>query len=135
MMEITIKEAAKAYLDAHVQPGSVLLLTTDDGSNRYSTVGGTCAIGDKFQFVALTDADPDYPISVTNNAGLTIKTNADTELYLSNGLILDRVFNQLALRDDSGVLDSAVGLITYTAAEKSKLDLKKEMQTLGTRIC
>jgi len=32
-------------------------------------------------------------------------------------------------------LDSAVGLITYTAEEKSKLDLKKEMQTLGTRIC
>ncbi|MCH5464960.1 iron-sulfur cluster biosynthesis family protein [Levilactobacillus tujiorum] len=134
-MEMTIKDAAKAYLDANVQPGSILLLTTDDGSNRYSTVGGTCAIGDKFQFVALTADDPDYDIAVTNNAGLTIKTNADTQLYLSNGLILDRVFNQLSLRDDSGVLDSAVGLVTYTAEEKSKLDLKQEMQTLGTRIC
>lgn len=134
-MEITIKDAAKAYLAENVQPGSTLLLTTDDGSNRYSTVGGTCAIGDKFQFVALTDDDPDYPITVTNNTVWTLKTNADTELYLSNGLILDRVFNQLSLRDDSGILDSAVGLITYTAEEKSKLDLKKEMQTLGTRIC
>ncbi|KRK37365.1 iron-sulfur cluster biosynthesis family protein [Levilactobacillus parabrevis] len=134
-MEITIKDAAKAYLAENVQPGSTLLLTTDDGSNRYSTVGGTCAIGDKFQFVALTDDDPDYPITVTNNTAWTLKTNADTELYLSNGLILDRVFNQLSLRDDSGILDSAVGLITYTAEEKSKLDLKKEMQTLGTRIC
>ncbi|MFD1549337.1 iron-sulfur cluster biosynthesis family protein [Levilactobacillus fuyuanensis] len=134
-MEITIKDAAKAYLAENVQLGSTVLLTTDDGSNRYSTVGGTCAIGDKFQLVALTTDDPDYPITVANNAGWTLKTNADTELYLSNGLILDRVFNQLSLRDDSGILDSAVGLITYTAEEKSKLDLKKEMQTLGTRIC
>lgn len=134
-MEITIKDAAKAYLAENVQPGSTLLLTTDDGSNRYSTVGGTCAIGDKFQFVALTDDDPEYPITLENNAGWILKTNADTELYLSNGLILDRVFNQLSLRDDSGILDSAVGLITYTTEEKSKLDLKKEMQTLGTRIC
>ena len=134
-MEITIKDAAKAYLTENIQPGSVLLLTTDDGSNRYSTVGGTCAIGDKFQFVALTADDPDYDISLENNAGLNIKTNADTELYLSNGLVLARVFNQLSLRDDSGILDSAVGLITYTAEEKSELDLKKEMQTLGTRIC
>ncbi|WP_407885746.1 iron-sulfur cluster biosynthesis family protein [Levilactobacillus sp. N40-8-2] len=134
-MEITIKDAAKAYLAENVQPGSTLLLTTDDGSNRYSTVGGTCAIGDKFQFVALTDDDPEYPITLENNADWILKTNADTELYLSNGLILDRVFNQLSLRDDSGILDSAVGLITYTTEEKSKLDLKKEMQTLGTRIC
>ncbi|MGV8056374.1 hypothetical protein PJN37_29175, partial [Mycobacterium kansasii] len=67
--------------------------------------------------------------------GIQLWTNADTELYLNNGLTLDRVFNQLALRDDTGILDSAVGLITYSAEEKSKLDLKKEMQTLGTRIC
>jgi len=134
-MKITIKEAAQAYLAANVQPDAVLLLTTDDGSNRYSTVGGTCAIGDKFQFVALTDNDPDYAIPLENNLGLQLFTNADTELYLSNGLILDRVFNQLSLRDDSGILDSAVGLITYTAEEKSDLDLKKEMQMLGTRIC
>ncbi|MFC6206799.1 iron-sulfur cluster biosynthesis family protein [Levilactobacillus tongjiangensis] len=134
-MKITIKDAAQVYLAANVQPDAVLLLTTDDGSNRYSTVGGTCAIGDKFQFVALTDDDPDYAIPVENNLGLRLFTNADTELYLSSGLILDRVFNQLSLRDDSGILDSAVGLITYTAEEKSDLDLKKEMQTLGTRIC
>ncbi|WP_367295474.1 iron-sulfur cluster biosynthesis family protein [Levilactobacillus yonginensis] len=134
-MKITIKDAAQAYLAENVQSDAVLLLTTDDGSNRYSTVGGTCAIGDKFQFVALTDSDPDYAIPLENNLGLQLFTNADTELYLSNGLILDRVFNQLSLRDDSGILDSAVGLITYTAEEKSDLDLKKEMQTLGTRIC
>lgn len=134
-MEITIKDAAKAYLDQNVQPDTVLLLTLDDGSNQYSTLGGSCAIGDKFQFVALTRQDPKYNIPVTNNAGLNLWTNADTELYLNNGLILDRVFNQLSLRDDTGILDSAVGMITYTAEEKSKLDLKKEMQTLGTRIC
>lgn len=134
-MFITIKDAAKTYLTDHVKPGMTLLLTTDDGSNRYSTVGGTCAIGDKFQFVALDGGDSAYPLIVDNEAGLNIRTNADTALYLGNGLILDRVFNQLALRDDTGILDSAVGLITYTAQEKSDLDLKREMQTLGTRIC
>jgi len=134
-MKITIKEAAQAYLVENVQPNTVLLLTLDDGSNQYSTLGGSCAIGDKFQFVALTQPDPKYGIAVENDAGLNLWTNADTELYLNNGLILDRVFNQLSLRDDTGILDSAVGLITYTAEEKSDLDLKKEMQTLGTRIC
>lgn len=134
-MKITIKDAAKDYLVQHVDSDAVLLLTLDDGSNRYSTLGGSCAIGDKFQFVALTQDDPQYQTPIENDAGLTLRTNADTALYLNNGLILDRVYNQLSLRDDTGVLDSAVGLKTYTAEEKSKLDLKKEMQTLGTQIC
>lgn len=134
-MKLTIKDVAKAYLTEHTQPETVLLLTLDDGSNQYSTLGGSCAIGDKFQFVALTQKDPKYNVPVDNNAGLNLWTNADTELYLNNGLILDRVFNQLSLRDDTGVLDSAVGMMAYTAEEKSDLDLKKEMQTLGTRIC
>ncbi|MCF7523111.1 iron-sulfur cluster biosynthesis family protein [Levilactobacillus brevis] len=135
MMKITMTAATKDFLRNHVQPDTVLLLTLDDGSNRYSTLGGSCAIGDNFQFVALTEKDPAYAIPVENDAGIQLWTNADTELYLNNGLTLDRVFNQLALRDDTGILDSAVGLITYSAEEKSKLDLKKEMQTLGTRIC
>jgi hypothetical protein len=134
-MKMTIKDAAKTYLADNTQPETVLLLTLDDGSNQYSTLGGSCAIGDKFQFVSLTQPDPKYSIPVENDAGLNLWTNADTELYLNNGLILDRVFNQLSLRDDTGILDSAVGMITYTAEEKSDLDLKKEMQTLGTRIC
>lgn len=134
-MQLTIKEAAKAYLDANIDADGVLLLTTDDGSNKYSTIGGSCAIGDKFQFVALTAKDPAYEIPVDNNAGYQLWTSKTDALYLSNGLTLDRVHNQLALRDDSGIIDSAVGLVTYTAEEKSKLDLKKEMQTLGTRIC
>ncbi|MFC6259412.1 iron-sulfur cluster biosynthesis family protein [Levilactobacillus fujinensis] len=134
-MKITIKDVARAYLTKNLQPDATVLLTLDDGSNRYSTLGGSCAIGDKFQFVSLTAADPDYTIPVDNDAGLHLMTNADTELYLGNGLILDRVYNQLSLRDDTGILDSAVGMITYTAKEKSDLDLKKEMQTLGTRIC
>lgn len=134
-MEMKIKDAAKDYLAENVAAGSVLLLTTDDGSNRYSTIGGSCAIGDKFQLVALTEKDPAYEISVDNNAGYQLWTSQTDAIYLGNGLSLDRIHNQLALRDDSGIIDSAVGLITYTAEEKSKLDLKKEMQTLGTRIC
>jgi len=127
-MKITIKEAAKDYLAQNVAAGSILLLTTDDGSNRYSTLGGSCAIGDKFQFVSLTEKDPAYEVPVENDAGYQLWTSKDDEIYLGNGLVLDRVHNQLALRDDSGIVDSAVGLITYTAEEKSKLDLKKEMQ-------
>ncbi|QMU09181.1 iron-sulfur cluster biosynthesis family protein [Levilactobacillus suantsaii] len=134
-MDIKIKDAAKDYLAEHVKAGSILLLVTDDGSNRYSTIGGSCAIGNKFQLVALTEEDPDYQLEINNNAGYQMRTNNDDAIYLGNGLVLDRKNNQLALRDDSGILDSAVGLIKYTAEEKSKLDLKKEMQTLGTRIC
>ncbi|MGP4115767.1 iron-sulfur cluster biosynthesis family protein [Levilactobacillus zymae] len=134
-MDIKIKDAAKDYLAAHVTAGSILLLVTDDGSNKYSTIGGSCAIGNKFQLVALTAEDPDYQLVMENNAGYQMRTNQNDAIYLGNGLNLDRVHNQLVLKDDSGILDSAVGLISYTAAEKSDLDLKKEMQTLGTRIC
>lgn len=134
-MDIKIKDAAKDYLADHLTAGSILLLVTDDGSNKYSTIGGSCAIGNKFQLVSLTAEDPDYQLEINNNAGYQMRTNQNDALYLGNGLVLDRVHNQLALKDDSGMLDSAVGMITYTAEEKSKLDLKKEMQTLGTRIC
>ncbi|HIW71319.1 MAG TPA: iron-sulfur cluster biosynthesis family protein [Candidatus Levilactobacillus faecigallinarum] len=134
-MQIKIKDDAKAYLEAHVDTTGILLLTTDDGSNRYSTLGGSCAIGNKFQVVALTEPDPAYQVPLDNADGYQLFTSKDDAIYLGNGLVLDRAHNQLALHDDSGMLDSAVGLVTYTAEEKSKLDLKKEMQTLGTRIC
>lgn len=47
-MEIIIKEAAKEYLENQLDVEKDLLLAADDGSNEYSKIGGSCAIGDKF---------------------------------------------------------------------------------------
>ena len=59
-MEIIIKEAAKEYLENQLDVEKDLLLAADDGSNEYSKIGGSCAIGDKFQIVATTHKNNNY---------------------------------------------------------------------------
>ncbi|ETC78282.1 hypothetical protein N574_0118860 [Lactiplantibacillus plantarum 2165] len=68
-MKINIKDDAQAYLADKIPAGSQVILTTDDGSNKYSSLGGSCAIGNKFQLVILKAADPDYTTPLENNAG------------------------------------------------------------------
>lgn len=48
MMKITMTAAAKDFLRNHVQPDTVLLLTLDDGSNRYSTSVGAVRLVTSF---------------------------------------------------------------------------------------
>ena len=44
-VELKIKDSAKEALEKKVEPGQVVLLALNDGSNGYSKLGGTCTIG------------------------------------------------------------------------------------------
>ena len=136
-MKIDIKPEAKTYLDnKNVPTDAVILLTTDDGSNKYSILGGSCAIGDKFQLVILNEADPNYTIKVENDAGYNLLTSENDADLTTNGLNISVWHNALALKDNSGILDGALSVVDWrnvkpeTAAER-----REKMLSLGDKIC
>ncbi|WDT66678.1 iron-sulfur cluster biosynthesis family protein [Companilactobacillus crustorum] len=135
-MKINIKPEAKEYLAKKIPAGSRLILTTDDGSNKYSSLGGSCAIGDKFQLVILKEADPDYTIDLENDAGYVMSTSENDADLMTNGLNISLWHNALALKDNSGILDGSLSVVDWrnikpeTAAER-----REKMLSLGDKIC
>lgn len=116
LMKITITKAAQNYLNKKIDQKVNLLLTTDDGSNRYSKVGGSCSIGDKFQLVITKKADPNYQIELKNELGYHFLTSENDQQFFTSGLALDISHNLLLLKDDSGLLDSS---LTINHADQS----------------
>lgn len=133
-MDITIKPDALAYLQTKMGSQERLFLALDDGSSKYSQLGGTCAIGNKYQLVISDQADPDYAIPLTNDAGLALTTGDLEEMYLGHGLVLDYQLATLGLRDDSGVLDGAV-MLNRPVVVVDDDALKAQRQAIGNQIC
>lgn len=135
-MEIIIKEAAKEYLENQLDIEKDLLLAADDGSNEYSKIGGSCAIGDKFQIVATTHKNNNYKIPINNAQNWKLYTSNSEQTFLGTGLTLDLLHNNLVLKDDSGILDNN---ITFQDADKSanQTDEEKmaERKALSQHIC
>lgn len=135
-MKIDIKPEAQAYLAKKIPAGVRMILTTDDGSNKYSSLGGSCSIGDKFQLVVLKDADPNYTVPLENEAGYELSTSSQDADLLTNGLNISLWHNALALKDNSGILDGALSVVDWrnvkpeTAAER-----REKMQSIGDLIC
>lgn len=134
-MEINIKEAAQDYLATKLIPGERLLLALDDGSSKYSKLGGTCAIGNKFQLVIADAPDPDYAEALANNADLNLTTGALELTYLGHGLTMDYRNGMLNLRDDTGILDGAVTIARAQPLSKEEAARREEMKALGGKIC
>lgn len=135
-MKIDIKPEAQTYLANKIPAGVRMILTTDDGSNKYSSLGGSCAIGDKFQLVVLKDADSDYTVPLENNAGYEMSTSPSDEDLLSNGLNISLWHNALALKDNSGILDGALSVVDWRNVKPETADeRRKKMETLGDQIC
>ncbi|CAJ1195285.1 hypothetical protein CPR19088_GLDEOEPO_02376 [Companilactobacillus paralimentarius] len=136
-MKINIKPEALTYLEnKNVPTDATIILTTDDGSNKYSSLGGSCAIGDKFQLVILKDADPKYTVELDNDAGFNLSTSPSDADLMTNGLNISLWHNALALKDNSGILDGALSVVDWrnvkpeTAAER-----REKMISLGDKIC
>ena len=55
-------EIIKSKMDADHQ---IVILALDDGSTKYSKKGGTCTIGDSFQFVILAEKDSKIMLVLT----------------------------------------------------------------------
>jgi len=135
-MKINIKDDAQAYLADKIPAGSQVILTTDDGSNKYSSLGGSCAIGNKFQLVILKAADPNFTIELENNAGYDMHAAPADEDYLGSGLNIARWHSGLALKDDSGILDGALAVVDWrNVSPETEAERREKMQTIGTKIC
>ncbi|GAB5051663.1 iron-sulfur cluster biosynthesis family protein [Pediococcus ethanolidurans] len=134
-MKINIKDQAETYLASKISAGKHVFLALDDGSSKFSKLGGSCAIGNKFQLVVADQEDPEYSVTLENNAGFTMTTAEPETTFLGNGLALDYKNASLRLTDDSGVLDGAVTVDTYQAPTKDKQAMKAEMSELGGKIC
>lgn len=134
-MNINIKAAAATYLANKIPAGKHVFLALDDGSNKFSKLGGSCAIGNKFQLVIADQADAEYDVVLDNKAGLNLTSATPEMAFLGSGLALDYNSGLLKLTDDSGVLDGAVSVADYVAPTADEQALKAEMQALGGKIC
>ncbi|TLQ05747.1 iron-sulfur cluster biosynthesis family protein [Pediococcus stilesii] len=135
-MKINITENAQQYLSGKGVDNKYVFLALDDGSSKFSKLGGSCAIGNKFQLVVSPAADTDYTDSIENNADLELTSSKEEETYLGSGLSLDYKMGLLKLSDNSGVLDGAVSVQQYEPKDvQDKASMKKDMQELGNKIC
>ena len=136
-MKINIKPEAITYLEnKNVPTDATIILTTDDGSNKYSSLGGSCAIGDKFQLVILKDADPKYTVELENEAGFNLSTSPSDADLMTNGLNISLWHNALALKDNSGILDGALSVVDWRNVKPEiEAERREKMLSLGDKIC
>ncbi|AYE38331.1 iron-sulfur cluster biosynthesis family protein [Companilactobacillus zhachilii] len=136
-MKINIKPEAITYLEnKNVPTDATIILTTDDGSNKYSSLGGSCAIGDKFQLVILKDADPKYTVELENEAGFNLSTSPSDADLMTNGLNISLWHNALALKDNSGILDGALSVVDWRNVKpETEAERREKMLSLGDKIC
>ena len=134
-MKINIKDTAVTYLKKHVDFTKPMILALDDGSNKYSNLGGTCAIGDKFQLVVSDRLDPDFDQPLVNDAGLQLYTSKAEEYFFTTGLNLKHQSGTLQLGDDSGLLDSAVTIQVAKSEEEAARERDEQKVTMKNQIC
>ncbi|KRL05806.1 iron-sulfur cluster biosynthesis family protein [Liquorilactobacillus oeni] len=132
-MKIVIKDAAKEKLAESVKNNNILLINADDGSNKYSHVGGSCSIGDKFQIIALKQKDADYQIPLESDTDYSFFISKIEEPFLGDGLTLDFDHNNFVLKDNGGVIDGVVSV--YAGTDEENQADKKERQTQGSHDC
>ena len=124
-ISINIKPEAKELIEKKMDKDhQIVILSLDDGSNKYSKKGGTCTIGDSFQFVTLEKLDPKYNIKIENNAGLDLYTAEPETTYFEPGLVLNARGSTLSLSSDSGIIDGGVTVSQYEPEEVTADDLK-----------
>lgn len=130
-MKMTLRPEAVNFLQDKIPDGSFVLLALNDGSNKYSKMGGTCDIGANFQLVIMREKDPAFDIPVENNDNLNLWTSEAEKVFLKDSLTLDQKFGMLSLADDSGIIDSAMTVNT----DWDKPLSKDEMQEIGKYQC
>ncbi|MCT7867309.1 MAG: iron-sulfur cluster biosynthesis family protein [Lactobacillus iners] len=114
IISLNIKMAAADLLQNKIFDNAVIILALNDGSNKYSTVGGTCTIGANFQLVILSKYDSQYDIKIDNNMNIPMYTSQDELQYFTKGLTLGAKAGVLFLSSDEGIIDSAVSINNKT---------------------
>ncbi|WP_125704890.1 iron-sulfur cluster biosynthesis family protein [Lacticaseibacillus daqingensis] len=112
MAEIQLSDALVARLRERGLADRELLLITDDGGGKYSLQGGACSIGTKFTLIVLDAPDPDYPVTLRNDAGLHLHTSDYDLIFLGPGLAMDYANGAISLKDNAHALDASVRIAT-----------------------
>ncbi|UQS87407.1 iron-sulfur cluster biosynthesis family protein [Nicoliella spurrieriana] len=118
-MKMVITAEAKAKIEKVAGPHTKLLLSLDDGVGPFSDVG-SCAVDTSFDLVVV-DADldvPDFNKIIDSNMGPVYYKDYSGQYVDAPGLTLTVQYNQLALKNDSGLIDSGVAILDKTKAPK-----------------
>lgn len=135
-MKITIKPAAQEFLAKIIPTNGHVILTTDDDSNKYSSIGATCELADKFQLIILNQDDPKFSTILENNTGYDIRMLPAEEYLLGVDLNIDLKNTKLILQDKSGILDSNLSVVDWrNVAPETEKERFETMQRLGDQIC
>lgn len=125
-ISINIKPEAQEIIKKKMTDDhQIVLLALNDGSNKYSKLGGTCTIGASFQFVILDEKDPDYNIKIENNAGLDLYTAEPETTFWENNLVVNARNATLSLSDDSGIIDGGVTVTNEGPAVVTAKDIRE----------
>ncbi|BDZ31975.1 iron-sulfur cluster biosynthesis family protein [Lactiplantibacillus sp. WILCCON 0030] len=108
MTTIKLSEAFVDLLQRKQLTNKNLVLLTDDGGGKYSLHGGACTIGTKFTIIVLDQPDADYPVQLTNTAGIQLWTSAYDLMFLTAGITLDYGQGRISIKDDAHILDQGV---------------------------
>ncbi len=108
MAEITLTKAFVELLQHKQLADKTLILIADDGGGKYSLQGGACTIGSKFTLIVTDAPDPDYPVALTNAAGIHLYTSDYDLLFLEAGLELDFRNHQIRLKDHAQTFDDSL---------------------------
>lgn len=106
-MKLTISPAAEDYLTQKLGANATFLLTLNDGSNQFSSAGGTCMIGDKYQIVRVRRPVSPYNTQLLTHPFSVFISNYD-RMFLGQSVQLDfrTTSGTLILKDESGLLDN-----------------------------
>lgn len=123
-VKMNIKPDAVKIIEKKIDKNHpIVLLALNDGSNKYSMIGGTCTIGANFQFVTVKERDPEYNIKIENNANFDLYTAKPEMGFLEDNLVVDAQNAALSLSDDSGIIDGAVSTSKFDGSEVTKKDM------------
>lgn len=135
-MNIYFDDTAKDFLVNKIPNNSQVILATDDGSTKYSSVGATCALADKFQLIILKHADPTFTTELENNATYHLHMLPADEYLVGPGLKVTVGHGTLILRDDHGILDSALSVVDWRNVNPETAEDRMNMMVkLGDQIC
>lgn len=120
-MKVT-EDAVKVLQKRGVYDSKYVFLALDEGSNKFSTLGGSCTIGSKYQLVLSGKRDRDYSHKISNEVGLKLTTGKEELIYLGESLKLDAKNSVLILSDNSGILDPTVTVKEAVNSSEPEID-------------
>lgn len=105
-MKLTITDSAANALEKRLQ-STTFILALNDGTNQFSTVGGSCAVGDKFQILASEGPTEQYNLPVASDH-FQVFTSAGEEGFIKEDIKLDYNdrLSTFSLKTSSGILDN-----------------------------